>query len=123
MSARLGGGVARPGLKSVARVPFLDLAPSHAPLAEEILLDVAGLLKTGAFTNGPQVRAFEEVFASYCGVDHCVGMASGLDALRLGLLGLGLEPGEEVVVPAMTFVATFEAVSQAGGTPCPPISR
>jgi dTDP-3-amino-3,4,6-trideoxy-alpha-D-glucose transaminase len=84
-----------------------------------VLEDVEGLLRSGAFTNGPQVAAFEEAFASYCGSTHCVGVASGLDALRLALVGLGLEPGEEVLVPAMTFVATFEAVSQAGGVPVP----
>jgi dTDP-4-amino-4,6-dideoxygalactose transaminase len=100
-------------------VPFLDLAPMHDPLAPAILDDVAGLLKSGAFTNGPQVAEFERVFAAYCGAGHCVGMASGLDALRLALEALHLDPGGEVLVPAMTFVATFEAVSQAGGTPVP----
>src|SRR4029077_16882094 len=69
------------------------------------------------FTNGPGVAAFESAFAEYCGLDHCVGLASGLDALRLGLLATGIEPGAEVVVPAATFVATLEAVTQAGGVP------
>ncbi len=100
-------------------VPFLDLAYSHRPLARDILDDVAALVETGAFTNGPQVGAFERAFAEYCGADHCVGTASGLDALRFALLGLGLQPGDEVLVPAMTFIATFEAVTQAGGNPVP----
>ena len=98
-------------------VPFLDLAPSHAPLKEAVLAEIDELFDTGAFTNGPAVARFEDEFAAYCHVDHCVGVASGLDALRLGLLATGLEPGDEVVVPAATFVATLEAVTQAGGVP------
>ena len=100
-------------------IPFLDLAPSHRPLVHDILDDVGELLESGAFTNGPHVAAFEHAFAAYCGTDHCVGTASGLDALRFALLGLGLQPGDEVLVPAMTFIATFEAVTQAGGIPVP----
>ena len=97
-------------------VPFLDLKV-QAPLKETLLEDIGELLDTGAFTNGPAVAGFEESFAAYCGVDHCVGVSSGLDALRLGLVAAGLEAGEEVIVPAATFVATLEAVRQAGGVP------
>jgi dTDP-4-amino-4,6-dideoxygalactose transaminase len=99
------------------RVPFLDLSPANAPIREQLLADIGDLLETGAFTNGPAVARFEAAFAEYCGVEHCVGVSSGLDALRLGLLAGGLEPGAEVVVPAATFVATLEAVTQAGGIP------
>ena len=98
-------------------VPFLDLAPAHAPLKDVLLQEIAELLDTGAFTNGPAVAEFEQAFAAYCGVEHCVGVSSGLDALRLALLAAGLEVGDEVVVPAATFVATLEAVTQAGGVP------
>jgi dTDP-4-amino-4,6-dideoxygalactose transaminase len=98
-------------------VPFLDLAPTHAPLKEALLEEIGELFDTGAFTNGPAVGRFEEAFAAYCGVDHCVGVASGLDALRLGLLATWLEAGDQVIVPAATFVATLEAVRQAGGVP------
>lgn len=98
-------------------VPFLDLASAHAPLKDAVLAEIAELFESGAFTNGPAVGRFEEAFAAYCGVDHCVGVGSGLDALRLGLLAMALEPGDEVVVPAGTFVATVEAVTQAGGVP------
>jgi dTDP-4-amino-4,6-dideoxygalactose transaminase len=98
-------------------VPFLDLAPAHAPLKDALLHEIGCLLDTGAFTNGPAVARFEAAFAAYCGVEHCVGVSSGLDALRLGLRAVGLEPGDEVVVPAATFVATLEAVAQAGGVP------
>ena len=100
-------------------VPFLDLGRSHAPLRDGILADVAALVDSSAFTNGPAVAAFEDAFAAWCGSAHCVGLASGLDGLRLGLIAAGLEAGDEVLVPAMTFVATFEAVTQAGGVPVP----
>jgi dTDP-4-amino-4,6-dideoxygalactose transaminase len=98
-------------------VPFVDLAPQHRPLAGGILDDVAGLLETGAFIGGEAVERFEHEFADYVGVRHCIGVASGLDALRLAFLAAGLQPGEGVVVPAATFAATFEAVEQAGGRP------
>jgi dTDP-4-amino-4,6-dideoxygalactose transaminase len=99
------------------RVPFLDLAPSHEPLRDELLQAIARLIESGAFTNGPDVAAFERAFAKYCGRELCVGAGSGLDALRMALIGGGLERGDEVIVPAATFVATLEAVTQAGGNP------
>jgi dTDP-4-amino-4,6-dideoxygalactose transaminase len=98
-------------------VPFVDLAPSHAHIRDDLLAGFDALLATGAFTNGPQVAAFEREFAEACGVRETVGVASGHDALRLGLLALGLEPGDEVVIPAQTFVSTAETVVQAGGVP------
>ena len=105
--------IAHPGVA----VPFLDLRPMHAPVRDELVREIGELIDSGAFTNGPVVASFEADFAAYCGVEHCVGVASGLDALRLALLAGGLEPGDEVVVPAGTFVATVEAVTQAGGVP------
>src|SRR5262249_1905324 len=98
-------------------VPFLDLSHMHAPLRAQLLSDVADVFDSAAFINGPAVTKFEDAFASYCRVARCVGVASGLDALRLGLLATELEPEDEVIVPAMTFVATAEAVAQAGGVP------
>ena len=98
-------------------VPFLDLRSAHEGLKPELLAEIADLIDSGAFTNGPQVREFEEAFAEYCDTTYCVGVASGLDALRLALLAAGIEPGDEVIVPANTFVATLEAVTQAGGRP------
>jgi len=113
----------RPGMavqeaaQAAVSVPFLDLAPVHSPLTRGLLREIEDLFDVGAFTNGPAVARFERAFADYCGVDHCVGLSSGLDALRLALLVSGLEPGDEIVVPAVTFVATLEAVTQAGGVP------
>jgi dTDP-4-amino-4,6-dideoxygalactose transaminase len=106
-------------LDTKPKVPFLDLSAVNALVVEGVIEDVEALLRSGAFTNGPQVAEFEEAFASYCGTTHCVGVASGLDALRLALVAMGVRPGDEVLVPAMTFVATFEAVTQAGGVPVP----
>jgi dTDP-4-amino-4,6-dideoxygalactose transaminase len=100
-------------------VPFLDLACVHAGLKSQILDDIALLLDSGAFTNGPAVGEFERAFAAYCDRQDCVGVANGTDALRLALIAAGIAPGDEVIVPANTFVATFEAICQAGGAPVP----
>ena len=101
------------------RVPFVDFGHVSGSLRGEILDAIADLVEKGTFVNGPVVEAFEGEFAAYCGADFCVGTASGLDALRLALLAAGIEPGAEVVVPAQTFIATWEAVTQAGGIPVP----
>jgi dTDP-4-amino-4,6-dideoxygalactose transaminase len=102
---------------TVTTVPFVDLAQSHTGISGAIVGDIVELIETGAFTNGPQVRQFERAFAQYCGRTECVGVASGLDALRLGLLAAEIKPGDQVIVPAFTFAATVEAVVQAGGEP------
>src|SRR3954452_24914381 len=100
-------------------VPFLDLRSSHDELKADLLEEFGKLIDSNAFTNGTAVAAFEEAFAAYSNRTSCIGLASGLDALRLALIAAGLEPGDEVIVPANTFIAMFEAVSQAGGTPVP----
>jgi dTDP-4-amino-4,6-dideoxygalactose transaminase len=101
------------------RVPFVDLHLAHAGLKEPILAEIAEMIDGGAFVNGPAVARFEERFADYCGRRWCVGMGSGLDALRLALLVAGVGADDEVIIPADTFIATAEAVSQAGATPVP----
>jgi dTDP-3-amino-3,4,6-trideoxy-alpha-D-glucose transaminase len=101
----------------VVDVPFVDLGALHRTLKSEILADVGELVDRGDFTNGSAVADFEKAFAAWCGRRRCVGLANGLDALRLALIATGLERGDEVIVPALTFVATFEAVAQAGGVP------
>lgn len=96
-------------------IPFLDLEPTLAGgIREGILADMARLLESHDYTNGAQVEVFENAFARFVGTTACVGVASGLDALRLALVARGLQPGDEVVVPANTFIAGFEAVTQAG---------
>ena len=104
---------------TTTRVPFLDLGAIHSDLKDDLLDAFSALIDAGAFINGPQVREFEEAFADYVGTTEAIGLASGLDALRLGLLAMGIERGDEVLVPANTFVATLEAVTQAGGVPVP----
>jgi dTDP-4-amino-4,6-dideoxygalactose transaminase len=105
------------GTETRPTVPFLDLRFQNDAVRETILTELATVVDASAFTNGPHVGAFEDAFARYCGRRFGVGVGSGLDALRLGLLALGLEQGDEVIVPAMTFIATIEAVVQAGGVP------
>ena len=83
-------------------VPLTDLSHVNRPLHADILAAIAGVMETGRFLNGPVVEAFEGEFAAYCRTENCVGMSSGLDALRLTLLAAGLETGDEVLVPAQT---------------------
>jgi dTDP-4-amino-4,6-dideoxygalactose transaminase len=99
------------------RVPFVDLEHVNLPLRDDLLAGFSSLLERGSFIGGSEVEWFEGAFAAYCGSALCVGTSSGLDALRLGLLAAGLQSGDEVIVPANTFIATFEAIVQAGGTP------
>jgi dTDP-4-amino-4,6-dideoxygalactose transaminase len=98
-------------------VPFMDLGA----MADEVWPEIEGAVKvaiSGArFIGGPAVEAFENEWAAYCGVRHAIGVANGTDALHLALRALGVQPGDEVVVPASTFVATAEAVVLAGATP------
>jgi dTDP-4-amino-4,6-dideoxygalactose transaminase len=103
--------------RDVLRVPFVDLGAVNSLVRSEILAELGLTIDRGDFINGDAVQEFESRFAEFCGRRHCVGVASGLDALRLSLLASGLEPGAGVIVPASTFAATFEAVLQAGGTP------
>jgi dTDP-3-amino-3,4,6-trideoxy-alpha-D-glucose transaminase len=102
---------------SGAAVPFLDLRAAHAEL--EGALDAAWrrVLSSGRLVLGPEVEAFENAFAAYCGAAHCVGVGNGLDALTLILRALGIGAGDEVIVPSHTFVATWLAVTHAGATP------
>jgi dTDP-4-amino-4,6-dideoxygalactose transaminase len=101
------------------QVPFMDFGHVNEALRAEILDAIGEVVETGTFVNGPIVEAFEDEFAAYCEAEFCVGTASGLDALRLALVAAGIESGDEVLVPAQTFIATWEAVTQAGGTPVP----
>lgn len=100
-------------------VPFLDLAAPYEELRAEIDGAVGRVLGSGWYLLGTELRLFEEEFARYCGARYCVGVANGLDALRLALLARGIGPGDEVLVPSHTFIATWLAVSQTGATPVP----
>jgi dTDP-4-amino-4,6-dideoxygalactose transaminase len=100
-------------------VPFLDLGAGIAELAEEIDAAWERVTRRGWFILGDEVDRFEEAFASYVGVRHCVGVGNGFDALRLALRAMGVGPGDEVLVPANTYVATWLAVSDVGAVPVP----
>ncbi len=97
-------------------VPFLDLVQSYGD-AEAIVTVCERVARSGWYILGPEVEAFEQEFAAYCGAAHCIGVGNGLDALRLLLLASGIGPGDEVIVPANTYIATILAVTQAGATP------
>jgi dTDP-4-amino-4,6-dideoxygalactose transaminase len=98
-------------------VPFVDLRRQHESLAGELRGAFERVVEHGAFVLGEEVERFEEEFAALCGARHCVGVASGTAALALALLAAGLRPGDEVIVPAHTYVATALAVHHAGGVP------
>lgn len=98
-------------------VPFLDLVAQHAEVAEAVNADLAQVFATAGFVGGPHVAAFEQAYATFCGVDHCVGVGNGTDAVELALRALGIGRGDEVITAANTFVATVEAIVRAGATP------
>lgn len=101
------------------RVPFLPLSMINARYTEEYLKRLPDLLAKDSLILGDAVEAFEADFARYCGVGHAIGVGNGLEALRLILLALGIGPGDEVIVPANTFIATLLAVSSVGAKPVP----
>jgi dTDP-4-amino-4,6-dideoxygalactose transaminase len=101
------------------KVPFLDLGAAYRELQTEIDAAVARSLTSGYYIGGPEVEAFESEFATYCGAAHAVGVANGLDALHLALRAMDVGPGDEVIVPSNTYIATWLAVSQCGATPVP----
>ena len=100
-------------------VPFLDVGASYRELKQEYDEAYQRVMNSGWFVLGHEVEAFEAQFAAHCGVRHCIGTGSGLDALFLILRGYGIGPGDEVIVPAHTFIATWLAVSHTGATPVP----
>jgi dTDP-4-amino-4,6-dideoxygalactose transaminase len=100
-----------------ATVPFLDLHSQIAPLRDEFDAAIARVIDSCSFVLGDELRAFETEFAAYCETRHCVGVDSGTSALHLILRALGLGPGDEVVLPPNSFIATAECVSLVGATP------
>ncbi|MPY91791.1 MAG: DegT/DnrJ/EryC1/StrS family aminotransferase [Acidimicrobiia bacterium] len=98
-------------------VPFLDLGRSHAALADELDSVWRSSVEQSAFIGGATVERFERHWAARCESLHAVGVGNGTDAIELGLRAMGLGPGDEVIVPSNTFIATVEAVIRAGATP------
>lgn len=96
------------------KVPLVDLGWQHREIAEDLERRVQSIIKSTAFIQGPQLAEFEEAFASFVGVEHCVGVGSGTDAIELALRALGIGAGDKVVVPANSFIASALGVLRAG---------
>ena len=101
------------------QIPFLDVGAAYKELKPEIDAAIVRVLDSGWYILGPEVEAFEAEWATYCEAEHAIGVANGLDALHLALLAMGVGPGDEVIVPSNTYIATWLAVSQCGATPVP----
>ncbi|MEU8520840.1 DegT/DnrJ/EryC1/StrS family aminotransferase [Streptomyces sp. NBC_01216] len=99
------------------QIPLVDLKAAHAEVADEVREGFDRVLAGTAFIGGEEVRAFEREYAAFADVAHCVGVANGTDALELALRASGVLPGDEVVLPANTFIATAGAVARAGARP------
>ena len=100
-----------------AKVPFLDLGAQQAEVADEVLHVWRTQLATAAFVGGPEISAFEREYAEYIGVQHVVGVSNGTDALELAYRAVGVRAGDEIIMPANTFIATAEAASRLGAVP------
>jgi len=103
--------------KELAVIPFLDLKAQYREIKPEVDAAVARVIDSAHFVLGPDVAAFEERFAAYCGTKHCVALNSGTSALHLALLAAGIGPGDEVITVSMTFVATTAAILYCGAKP------
>jgi dTDP-4-amino-4,6-dideoxygalactose transaminase len=101
------------------KVPFLDLRRVHLELRSELDAAYRRAMDSGWYILGQEVMEFEREFAAYCGARHCVGVGNGLDALTLILRGYDIGPGDEVIVPSNTYIATWLAVSRTGAQPVP----
>jgi dTDP-4-amino-4,6-dideoxygalactose transaminase len=100
-------------------VPFLDFVAPYEELKDELDEAYGRFMRSAWYVLGKEVEAFEQEFAAFCGVQHCVGVGNGLDALHLILRAYGIGPGDEVIVPSNTYIATWLAVSYVGATPVP----
>jgi len=104
-------------MNDTSKIPFLDLVTPHVELEDELVVAFRSALKSAAFVGGPVLEKFERDFAAFCGTEHCVGVSSGTDALRFALLAAGIGTGDSVLTAPNTFIATTEAISQAGAVP------
>ena len=98
-------------------IPFSTLKNLHTELKDEIINKFNEIYNSGWFIQGKELREFEENFANYIGCKYCVGVGNGLDAIKLALLALDIGPGDEIIVPSNTFIATVLAISQVGAKP------
>ena len=98
-------------------IPLVDLAAQQREIEADVQADLRVVFDRTCFIGGPDVGSFEDEYAQFVGVDHCVGVGNGTDAVEFALRALGLGPGSEVIIPANTFIATAEAVRRAGADP------
>jgi dTDP-4-amino-4,6-dideoxygalactose transaminase len=98
----------------VSKIPLVDLQAAHAEVADDVAVGFKRVLAETAFVGGEEVAGFEREYAAFSGVEHCVGVANGTDALELALRAVGVGPGDEAILPANTFIATAEAVARIG---------
>jgi dTDP-4-amino-4,6-dideoxygalactose transaminase len=98
-------------------IPLVDLKAQYAAIKPEVDAAMQTVMDSTAFINGPQVRSFEESYAAFCGARHAVGVQSGTSALHLALMACDIGPGDEVIVPSMTFIATAEMIGRTGARP------
>src|SRR5713101_7798282 len=103
----------------MSEVPFLEVRSTYLEIKDELDAAYHRVMNSGWYILGNEVEAFETEFAAYCGTKHCIGVGNGLEALQLILRGYGIGPGDEVIVPANTYIATWLAVSNAGATVVP----
>jgi dTDP-4-amino-4,6-dideoxygalactose transaminase len=101
-------------MTNVAKIPFVDLVTPHRELEADLLAVCKRVFETAGFIGGPEVEGFEREFAEFCGARHCVGVNSGTDALRFALMAAGIRSGDIVITVPHSFIATTEAISQAG---------
>lgn len=101
------------------KIPFLNLQAPYRELKRDFDLAYRRVMETGWYIMGNELHAFEKEFADFCEVKHCIGVGNGLDALHLVLRGFKIGPGDEVIVPANTFIATWLAVTHSGAKPVP----
>lgn len=106
-------------MSATAEVPFLDLKSVTGENSVELMEAAERVISGGWFILGGEVTAFEREYADYCGATHAVGLANGLDALSIALRAMGVGPGDEVIVPSNTYIATWLAVSHLGAVPVP----
>jgi dTDP-4-amino-4,6-dideoxygalactose transaminase len=104
-------------MSSNGKIPFLDLVTPHVELMDELTVVFRQALSSAAFIGGANVENFEREFAAFCDAGHCVGVASGTDALRFAIMAAGVKPGSVIVTVPNTFIATVEAITQAGCVP------
>jgi dTDP-4-amino-4,6-dideoxygalactose transaminase len=97
-------------------IPLVDLGIQHRQVADEIRSGFERVMDNAAFILGPEVQTFEREYAEFCGVEHCIGVGNGTDAIELALRAVGVGPRDEVIAPANTFVATAEAIVRTGAT-------